>query len=120
MNKYTVSWVSGNISQTHGSFDSYDEAFESIRKWWNYNGYSPAYIRVIGDIEENGKVKIDYGLHESFYYIVEEEKESDKNPYFDTVSSLYKELIEKDITIRKQQEVIDNLEQELNIWKHYH
>lgn len=47
-------------------------------------------------------------------------EESDENPYFDTVSNLYRELIEKDITIRKQQEVIDNLRDELNIWKHYH
>lgn len=78
MNKYTVSWVSENDSNTHGSFDSYDEAFESIRKWWNHNGYSPAYIRIIGDIEESGKVKIDYGLHRSFYTIVKEEKEEEK------------------------------------------
>lgn len=78
MSKFTVSWVSGDISKTHGSFDSYDEAFESIRKWWNHNGFTPSYIRVIGDIEENGKVKIDYGLHESFYYVVEEEKEEEK------------------------------------------
>lgn len=28
------------------------------------------YVRVVGDIENRGKVTIDYGLHDSFYHIV--------------------------------------------------
>jgi len=68
--KYVVSWDNPEVSRTHGSFSTYDEALYSIHAWWNQNEYVPRYVRVVGDIENRGKVTIDYGLHDSFYHIV--------------------------------------------------
>ena len=48
--KYTVHWVTSGEEKTHGTFDTFDEAMQSILDWW----------------------KKHYGLHSAFYQIVKE------------------------------------------------
>lgn len=50
-------------------------------------------------------------------YIKERSKES---PDFKELVDLYKEILVKDSIILQQQEEIRSLEEEINIWKHYH
>lgn len=69
--KYTVYWTSSypvDICTQHGTYDTQDEAFASICDWWDQNDFVPRYIRMwtTGDT-----MHIDYGLHYSFYKIVE-------------------------------------------------
>lgn len=78
--KYTVLWVdeSGIRVKTkiHSSFESFDDAYNSIVKWWKFNSFYPKYVRILGDITKNNSVKIDYGSHFYFYKIVKTDKMS--------------------------------------------
>lgn len=71
---YTVKWETwgnGNPRTTteHGTFITKEEAFQSIRDWWNINEYMPPYVRW----HVKGKVTvIDYGLHFAHYTITDE------------------------------------------------
>lgn len=77
--KYNVYWVNAELpndpiqNKFIKSYDTYNEAFQSIKDWWNKNDFYPSLIRFMGDIEEQGTVVIDYGPHFQFYKIVKEE-----------------------------------------------
>lgn len=79
MIKYNVYWKNDNLNgdPTKNKFisahDTYDEAFQSIKDWWSKNNFHPLIIRMMGDIEEQGVVLIDYGAYFQFYKIVKEE-----------------------------------------------
>ncbi|EMG27513.1 hypothetical protein LFLEISCH_10759 [Listeria fleischmannii subsp. fleischmannii LU2006-1] len=55
----------------HGTYNSLDEAMESIYEWWELNEFDPPYIR---HWTIDGKTTIDYGHHHIFYYIYEQEE----------------------------------------------
>ena len=71
--KYEIHWVSAcgccigepYKDKYHGTFDTLDEAQESVRNWWKEHDYKPPYIRQV--TRENGDVWWDYGLHRCFY-----------------------------------------------------
>lgn len=77
--EYGVYFINEELRNDHiknefiDSYDTYYEAFQSIKDWWNKNSFYPDLIRIIGDIEEQGTVLIDYGSHFQFYKIVKEE-----------------------------------------------
>lgn len=76
--KYNVYWVNAELPNDPSnkfikSYDTYNEAFQSIKDWWNKNDFYPSLIRFMGDIEEQGTVVIDYGPYFQFYKIVKEE-----------------------------------------------
>ncbi|MBS4462258.1 hypothetical protein JXA27_06760 [Aerococcaceae bacterium zg-B36] len=68
---YTVTYVDiydASQSQEHGTYNSFDEAFRSIKIWWKANNFEPYYVRII----DRKDVKIiDYGNHNGFYHIIE-------------------------------------------------
>ena len=68
--KYQVEWKhhQTNTHNTHGIFDTFEEAMESIYDWWKVNNFEPRYVRYW---TKDGVTKIDYGFHHMFYYIVE-------------------------------------------------
>lgn len=57
-----------DVDEQHGSFPTYNEAFESIKAWWKQNDFEPLLLRMWK--KENVTV-IDYGPHDCFYHIVE-------------------------------------------------
>ena len=79
MVKYNVYWTNAELPNDRiknefiDSYDTYDEAFQSIRDWWDKNSFYPNFIRIIGDIEEQGTITIDYGPYFKFYQIKKEE-----------------------------------------------
>lgn len=46
---YSVYWVKPQkqIKEYHGSYDTFEQAMQSIRDWWQENDYRPRYYRVI-------------------------------------------------------------------------
>lgn len=70
MSKYQVHWVHEQLGkdETHGEFDTHEQALQSIHDWWNKNDYKPVYVRMW---TRNGVSTIDYGFHHMFYKIVE-------------------------------------------------
>lgn len=68
---FQVEWIDNNENRIDvlGLYDDYQQATQSILDWWNANSYTPPYCRIIGDIETDKKVTIDYGLYSSFYRI---------------------------------------------------
>ena len=65
---YEVHWLgydrSGEkVDNTHGTFDTIEEAQKSVRDWWIKNKYEPPYVRQW--TVEDGTVVWDYGLHYS-------------------------------------------------------
>ena len=66
-----VEWIDNDINVTNvlGKYEKYNEAFQSIVDWWNIHEFSPKYTRIIGTLEENNEVIIDYGSHVKFYRI---------------------------------------------------
>jgi len=79
MVKYNVYWVNAELpndpieNEFINSYDTYDEAFQFIKDWWDKNSFYPNFKRIIGDIEKEGTVTIDYGPGFQFYKIVKEE-----------------------------------------------
>lgn len=77
--KYNVYWTNAELpndsiqNEFIDSYDTYEEAFQSIKDWWDKNDFWPSLIRLVGDIEEQGAVVIDYGPYFQFYKIVKEE-----------------------------------------------
>ncbi len=55
--------------ETHGTFNTADEAMKSIQDWWKKNNFKPRYVRQMMD--ENGAIWWDYGLHRAFYVLKE-------------------------------------------------
>lgn len=71
---YTVYWISQleHIKKQHGSYDTYEQAMQSIIDWWEEHDYQPPYYRVM----KHGKTAmIDYGLYDCFYEIKHEPTE---------------------------------------------
>lgn len=71
--KYQVSWKNHQTDEYNifETFDTFDEAMQSINIWWDKHNFTPRYVRYWKD----GDVwTIDYGLHHSFYYIKEKEE----------------------------------------------
>lgn len=68
--KYQVEWKHHQINthNTHGIFNTFEEAMDSIYEWWEVNNFEPRYVRYW---TKDGVTKIDYGFHHMFYYIVE-------------------------------------------------
>lgn len=68
--RYQVEWKhhQTNTHNKHGVFDTFEEAMDSIYKWWEENNFEPSYVRYW---TINGVTKIDYGFHHMFYYIRE-------------------------------------------------
>lgn len=66
--KYQVEWVdtSHNIKNTFDTYDSFDEAYKSIRDWWDLHNFEPPYVRIIS---HEDCYSIDYGSHTMFYHI---------------------------------------------------
>jgi len=79
MVKYNVYWINEELlndpiqDEFIGSYNTYEEAFQSIRDWWEKNSFYPNFVRIIGDIEEQGTITIDYGPYFKFYQIKKEE-----------------------------------------------
>nr|DAG84851.1 MAG TPA: Protein damX division, peptidoglycan binding domain [Caudoviricetes sp.] len=72
-NKYTVQWVTSGEEKTHGTFNTFDEAMQSIFDWWKKHDYKPPYIRQWKSMRDDKEIThIDYGLHSAFYQIVKE------------------------------------------------
>jgi complete genome len=71
---YSVYWVKPQkqIKEYHGSYDTFEQAMQSIRDWWQENDYRPRYYRVI---EHGQSFTIDYGLYNCFYEIEFESNE---------------------------------------------
>lgn len=78
--KYEVHWVKAwgccmgepYEDKHHGTFNSLDEAQQSVRDWWQKNNFKPRYVRQIAD--GKGRIWWDYGLHSSFYVFKEKTK----------------------------------------------
>lgn len=70
--KYTVHWVDEDAHEikVHGTYETYLEAWWSIKEWWKSNNFTPKYVRVLGEPVVDDVVTIDYGLHSAFYKIV--------------------------------------------------
>lgn len=112
--KYQVEWMSHTerVHKVHGIYNTFDEAMQSIKDWWNKNDYKPSYI--IYHTTEDGLTTIDYGLHYSFYYIreVESLEEQEYKPLksdslnssdidkFDPISTKLMKLYNKDRSIK--------------------
>ena len=56
----------------YGTFNSLEEAQQSVRDWWQKNNFMPRYIRQMTD--EKGRIWWDYGSHNTFYMFVEVEE----------------------------------------------
>ena len=71
--KYTVKWIgvkdNKDVEETFGTYNTLNEAVESIRDWWKLNNFNPYYTR---HWKQNNIYVIDYGCHSCFYHIVEE------------------------------------------------
>lgn len=68
---FTVYWVNQleHIMQQDGTYDTFEEALQSIKDWWQSSDCKPRYYRVI----KCGKSAIvDYGLCDCFYKIVKD------------------------------------------------
>lgn len=73
---FTVYWISQTkrLRKQHGSYDTFEQAMQSIKDWWKENDYQPRYYRVI---EHGRSFMIDYGLYDCFYEIVYEPTEKE-------------------------------------------
>ena len=75
--RYEVHWVKAwgmcmgepYEDKYHGTFNSLEEAQQSVREWWKKNDYKPRYARQMAD--DKGRIWWDYGLHNAFYMFVE-------------------------------------------------
>ena len=75
--KYEVHWVKAfgmcmgepHKDEYHGTFNSLEEAQQSVRGWWKKNEYQPRYVREMAD--DKGRIWWDYGLHSCFYVFKE-------------------------------------------------
>lgn len=65
---YLLQYKDNTGHKNHGIFRTQDDAFNSIKDWWELNDFEPPYIRTIGG--EDTVTAIDYGSHNSFYYII--------------------------------------------------
>lgn len=65
---FTVYWLNQTkqIKEQHGSYDTFEQAMQSIKDWWKENDFQPRYYRVI---EHGQSFMIDYGLYDCFYEI---------------------------------------------------
>lgn len=76
---YKVFWVrdfpASDTKEYHGSYPSFDEAYQSITSWWHRNGFRPSLVRFIGEPGVDRVVTIDYGPHNMFYEIIQGEGE---------------------------------------------
>lgn len=70
--KYAVHWVDDDSQEikVHGTYETYLEAWWSIKEWWKSHNFTPKYVRVLGEPVEDDVVTIDYGLHSAYYQIV--------------------------------------------------
>lgn len=70
--KFKLTWEDRRENPTlikeHGSFDTHEEAMQSIYDWWSKNEFSPPYIRTW--LRDN-VATVDYGSHYLFYKITE-------------------------------------------------
>lgn len=68
--RYEVHWVDKFLKedQTHGVFDTLEEAVQSVYDWWNQHDYEPPYVRMW---TKDGVTTLDYGFHYMFYKIKE-------------------------------------------------
>lgn len=88
MIKYQVHWVHNQLGkdETHGVFDTHEQAVQSIYDWWNQNDYSPSYVR---SWTHRGVTTLDYGYHHMFYKIKEIEMEESEQPLTEKPEILY-------------------------------
>ena len=72
--KYQVSWENKltNEINIHGTFETLQDALQSIYDWWDKNEFTPRYIR---HWNTGNRATIDYGSQHMFYYISEVEDE---------------------------------------------
>ncbi len=96
-----VEWIDNDSSTTDvlDMYEKYDEAMQSIIDWWNINGFSPKYTRILGTIEDNNEVTIDYGSHINFYRIRSVSHTQTTESFM--VDNDLKELDSSDGTIKK-------------------
>lgn len=68
--KYQVSWENRLTDEIniHGTFEAFQEAFQSIYDWWEKNEFVPPYVR---SWSVENRTTVDYGNHHMFYYISE-------------------------------------------------
>lgn len=70
---YKLYWESNSELKEHGNFNSVEDAYNSINKWWEKNNFTPNYIRLfVGKFKGskiNDTIIIDYGPYYSFYKI---------------------------------------------------
>lgn len=69
---YTVYWISQTerIKKQHGSYDTFEQAMQSIVDWWKENNFHPPYYRIM---KHGQSSMVDYGLYDCFYEIVKED-----------------------------------------------
>lgn len=69
---FAVYWVKPQkqIKEYHGSYNTFEQAMQSIRDWWHYNGFTPPYYRIM---HNPLGITIDYGSHYCFYHITQED-----------------------------------------------
>ena len=68
---FTVYWVNQTIrvKEQHGSYNTPEQAIQSIKDWWKENDYHPRYYRVI---DTGLSLMVDFGLSDCFYEIVKD------------------------------------------------
>ena len=70
---FALQWKGNSTLSNHGIFATEEEAFQSIRMWWDLNDFSPEYVRTW---RKDDRMVIDYGFHHSFYYIIKINKDN--------------------------------------------
>ena len=67
---YSVYWVRPcqKIKKYHGSFNTVEDAMQSIKDWWDKHDFRPSYYQLT---DYGDSVTIDYGQHNCFYEIKE-------------------------------------------------
>ena len=64
---YEVHWVHGNEDKHHGTFETLEEAQDSVRAWWKKNDFKPYYVR---QWTHDNITVWDYGSHTMFYHFI--------------------------------------------------
>lgn len=78
--KYEVHWIKAwgmcmgepYEDKYYGTFNSLEEAQQSVRDWWQKNNLKSRYIRQMTD--DKGRIWWDYGLHNAFYMFTRAKK----------------------------------------------
>lgn len=70
---YKLYWESSSELKEHGNFNSIEDAYNAISKWWEKNNFKPNYVRLFTGKFKGSKINdtiiIDYGPYYSFYKI---------------------------------------------------